>query len=203
MNKLITVLVITLFLFGCNTKRYGHYGYVKKSKALKEYANHQKEVVSYPSLTHGNKQETKNIHSLEPHDSQINNSEIIKDSTPIIPDSNHNIIIKDKVINNDSDEFKVNTNSKIAFWSSVGAIATIGGAVFLTELFLIITPVLALLAFVFAIVALRQIKHSGEYGKPKAEFALFVAIPMLLAGILFGIAYYNILNNGIAFTLTF
>lgn len=87
----------------------------------------------------------------------------------------------------------VNKKAKLAFWGSFVTIGSIALA-FISPWLLIVTVLLNILMVIYAFWAIREIRTSGEYGRPKAEFALFLMVPMLLLTI--GIAIFLLTCSG-------
>ena len=92
------------------------------------------------------------------------------------------------------DATHTNKNAKIAFVSSIGALAFLGAGILIHPAFLIAMFLCTILAFVKGIQAIRKIMKTGEYGRYKAEFALYVAIPLLFLSIVGIIVYLS--SNG-------
>jgi hypothetical protein len=74
----------------------------------------------------------------------------------------------------------VNKKAKVAFWFSIAALGSLIAGLSISLVFIALMVLCAVFAFIYAIKALKRIKNTGEYGRPKAEFALFVSIPLLL-----------------------
>lgn len=184
---LSTIIVFTVS--SCAGGLYSHYPKVKKQVIVKGTA---KEVAERPILMAEqlkSKEITQQIISLP----VPQKAEIILFSKSLQDQQVKNFIEqkvgeKDNTLSDTIDA--VNKNAKIAFW---GAIATLGSgaaAMAFGEFFILLIPFFALLAFIFAIIALRQIKRTGEYGKPKAELALILSVPILIICIVVLFALY-------------
>lgn len=92
------------------------------------------------------------------------------------------------------DATHTNKNAKTAFIASIGALAFLGAGILIHPAFLIGMFLCTLVAFVKGIQAIRKIMKTGEYGRYKAEFALYVAIPLLFLSIVGIIVYLS--SNG-------
>jgi hypothetical protein len=90
-----------------------------------------------------------------------------------------------------------NKNAKVAFAAAIGALAFLGGGLLIHPAFLIAMFLCTLLAFVKGIKAIRKIMKTGEYGRYKAEFALYVAIPLLFLSIVGLFAYLSANGTGL------
>lgn len=198
-KQALGLVLISLFVLGCSGKRYGHYGYTKKKtttnveKRKLKPKEHQKllalkKVEILPkTIPTEITLKPKVVNNKPTNSSALHNTSVVRN---IYGDVEADLIKSDSIA-----EPRVNTYSKIAFWSAIGTLGAGVAALAFGEFFFLLIPVLALVALIFGVIALRQIKRTGEYGRPKAEFALFVAIPFLLATILYSIIFWSIVKG--------
>lgn len=81
----------------------------------------------------------------------------------------------------------------LAFWAQAQQ------HLLLVSFFALLIPFFTLLAFIFSIIALRQIKRTGEYGQPKADFALILSVPIIL--ITLSVLIFLVAQGGLTFTI--
>lgn len=193
------ISVITLLLASCTGGLYSHYPKVKKQQATKEVT--KKEVEEKPILV------VEQLKSKETTQQIVILAEPKKAEITLLPKPLQNQQVKSfakrKVGENDSTTLPttdvVNKNSKIAFWSAIATLGSGAAAMAFGEFFILLIPFFALLAFIFAIIALRQIKRTDEYGKPKAEFALIISLPIIL--ITLSVLIFLVAQGGLTFTI--
>lgn len=95
------------------------------------------------------------------------------------------------------DVTQTNKKAKRAFVSSILALGSLAAGLIVSPIFLLVMLPFAVLAFIYSIIALKQIKRTGEYGRTKAEFALYSSIPILVLSIVGLLAY--LMSNGTGF----
>ncbi len=193
------ISVITLLLASCTGGLYSHYPKVKKQQTTKEAT--KKEVEEKPIVIAEqlkSKEITQQIISLP----VPQKADIILFSKSLQDQQVKNFIEqkvgeKDNTLSDTIDA--VNKNAKIAFWSAIATLGSGAAAMAFGEFFILLIPFFALLAFIFAIIALRQIKRTGEYGKPKADFALILSVPIIL--ITLSVLIFLVAQGGLTFTI--
>jgi len=94
---------------------------------------------------------------------------------------------------------QTNKKAKISFASSIIALGSLAAGIALAPILLLVMIPFAVLAFIYSIIALKQIKRTGEYGKTKAEFALYSSIFILVLSIAGILAYLS--SNGTGFQI--
>lgn len=203
MKHLLLVVLLVVFCWGCSNKRYGNYAYSKKtisSKYIKVEKHKAKPIIDNSYSLH---QVYDTIVALPVE--MVYEDVITYKKVSVTAPSEKETSFADTLIENTSNgkEVKVNTQAKIAFWSAVGVLTAVFASIAFSGFFVLLIPILSILCLVFGIIALKRIKKTGEYGKPKAEFALFIGIPFLLASLIFGLSLYIFLQNGAWFSLTF
>lgn len=95
------------------------------------------------------------------------------------------------------DVTQTNKKAKRAFISSIIALGSLAAGLTVSPIFLLVMLPFAVLAFIYSIIALKQIKRTGEYGRTKAEFALYSSIPIIVLSIVGLLAY--LMSNGTGF----
>lgn len=198
-KKYLYISVIALALSSCTGGLYSHYPKVKRQQVTKPIA--EKVEIGKSTL----KAEQLNSKGIIRQIASLPEPEKAVITLPLKPLENQQVknFHQQKVGENDSATLPtaevVNKNAKIAFWSSIGILGSIAAAGAFGGFFLFFAPLFALIAFIFAIIALRQIKRTGEYGKPKAEFALILSVPILLIAL--SVLIFLVAQGGLIFTI--
>lgn len=92
------------------------------------------------------------------------------------------------------DATQTNKKAKKAFISSIIALGSMVAGITLAPFFLGLMVLFAAIAFYYSYRALKEIKRTGEFGRTKAEFALYTSIPILILSI-FGLIAF-LMSNG-------
>lgn len=186
MRNFLAIVIVFFLVSSCTSTRYGRY---PKAKRL----NHTKSV---------RKPISKKVFASEVTKYKIQSLPVELDNTiGLVNPSNpleHNVqsVAKAKPKGDDKprDVTPTNKNAKRAFISSIIALGSLTAGIFIAPFFLLLMIAFAAIAFVYSIIALKQIKRTGEYGRTKAEFALYSSIPILVLSI-FGLLAY-LMSNG-------
>ncbi len=194
---LSTIIVFTVS--SCTGGLYSHYPKVKKQVVAKETAKEEAERPIVIAEQLKAKEITQQIISLPvPQKVEIDLPPKLIQNRPIKFFTKQNTVENDSIIPLPATDV-VNKNAKIAFWSAIGILGSGAAALAFSGFFALLIPVFTLLAFIFSIIALRQIKRTGEYGQPKADFALILSVPILLIAL--SVLIFLVAQGGLTFTI--
>lgn len=191
MKVLLVSVILFLLVSSCSTGLYSHYPKSKKINEkqvqLQSQPVFKKKYYSYNQLS---LKENKIGFEL---DSQF---DVIVGRVPLPTLYNSHQV--GKLIppgdGKPKDATHTNKKAKRAFVSSIIALGSLVAGITVAPFFLIIMVVFAAIAFYYSAKALKEIKRTGEYGKPKAEFALYSSISILVLSIVGLVAY--LMSNG-------
>ena len=193
MLRLYTLLFLLVFT-SCAGGLYSRYPKAKRSaqKSVLPHKEEKRQLTVTDSLRH------KTIPQVlvaidEPVKAEIQLLQPTKVNTVTIP-QNTPVIMGD---GRPRDATHTNKDAKRAFIAAIGALGFFAGGLLVHPAFLIAMFLCALLALVKGIKAVRRIMKTGEYGRYKAEFALYVAIPLLFLTLVGLFAYLAANGTGL------
>ena len=187
------VILIIVLLTSCSGGLYSHYPKVKHQAKEKDIPENRAEKIVLAQETLPAKGiSAPTITIFSPTKIDIKSFE-----TPLSSPKQINAPTQKTAVEGDGrpkDATHTNKNAKTAFIASIGALAFLGAGILIHPAFLIAMFLCTLVAFVKGIQAIRKIMKTGEYGRYKAEFALYVAIPLLFLSSVGIIVYLS--SNG-------
>lgn len=190
------VILIIVLLASCSGGIYCHYPKVKhqaKEKNISE--NRAEKIVLSQEILPAKGISAPTITISSPTKIDIKSFEIPLSLPKQINAPTHKTAIEGDGRPRDATHY--NKNAKIAFVAAIGALAFLGAGLLIHPVFLIGMFLCTLLAFIKGIKAIRKIMKTGEYGRYKAEFALYVAIPLLFLSIVGIIVYLSANGTGL------
>ncbi len=190
------VILILVFFTSCSGGLYTHYPKVRQQAKEKNLPEKQFDKITLKHET----LPTKRISIPSATVQSPIKIEIEQSQLPLIPQKQINAPTQKTAITGDGrprDATHYNKNAKVAFVAAIGALTFFVAGLLIHPAFLIAMFLCTLLAFVKGIKAIRKIMKTGEHGRYKAEFALYVAIPLLFLSIVGIIAYLSANGTGL------
>jgi hypothetical protein len=186
MLRFVIILFLMLLLASCSLSKYGHYPKGEKN-------NEKKTVLKRKNIVFN-----KQPYSIEPLKFAKSAFVVVVPKPYLEADISFKNTPKELLLppgdGKPKDATKTNKKAKLAFTSSIVALGSLAAGIIISPIFLLVMLLFAVVAFIYSIIALKQIKRTGEYGRAKAEFALYSSIPILVLSIVGLLAY--LMSNG-------
>lgn len=172
MVKIGGLTAIILLLTSCTGGLYSHYPKVKHTPTPKQAILHKHTIRTTEAI--GAKQITFQANTID------NSIKYPLEGPVLLSPKKNTTTTAAPPKRTPADVTPTNGDAKFALVAAIGALGTFVLGIAINPILLIVSFVCALAALYFGRKALRQIRKTGEYGRRKAEFAVMVAIPILI-----------------------